>query len=704
MKLISKNNQHFWLFIIVLIFLLNFIYLFGFQGLKSFEYQFYDYVQNNIAKSYQKEKTDAQKRIVIVGINDEDLQEFPSTIPDDNTLAELITKINEQNPAVIGLDIIRDLPVGEGIERLEKVFKETDNLYGIAKFTGIEGDKYFKSFSPSPILSAEGRIGDASVILDQDTIIRRGNLFPVVGDNPQPSFGLVLTQHYLENLGYKSNITNQGYWQFGEVVFPRFQQNDGGYVNADDSGYQILMNWYHPPQCLPIVSLTDVLTDKIDGDFFTDKIVLIGYTTITLKQDIFTTPLRDKYDGTPKKTFGVEIYGNLIDYFIGTVIDNQPVLSAVPQWLETLIISLLIILTAFLILSIEHLKSPIIFIILGLLIPVILSFTYFYLNYHLFIRGWWLPIFPIGAIIFTGVSSLIYLLGRKINNHINNLEQEIQLKTQDLSHKNEELNDKNQQLKEKIELINLQQKQLINQEKLAFLGRLTAGFCHQFKNPFYITKYNIDLGIKLLESYDLDEDFIRFQQGLKDAQMSMEQLELLSKLILISPTQKKLLFINATPNDFVENIMVSAVRFRSLEKHSSLQNQVLMEKDENLETKTNIPQQLEIAIFNVIDNAIGAILSREAREDNFEGLITVTTINQSDYWEIIVEDNGGGIAPEIKEKLFEPFVTSKPDTDGIGLGLWISQEMMTNYIKGEISVESDHENTIFCLKIPFFSR
>ncbi len=42
------------------------------------------------------------------------------------------------------------------------------------------------------------------------------------------------------------------------VIFPRFQQNDGGYINADDSGYQILMNWYHPPQCLPIISLTDL--------------------------------------------------------------------------------------------------------------------------------------------------------------------------------------------------------------------------------------------------------------------------------------------------------------------------------------------------------------------------------------------------------------------------------------------------------------
>ena len=147
--------------------------------------------------------------------------------------------------------------------------------------------------------------------------------------------------------------------------------------------------------------------------------------------------------------------------------------------------------------------------------------------------------------------------------------------------------------------------------------------------------------------------------------------------------------------------MISAVRFHSLEQESSLQNQIELEKDPTLETKTKIPQQLEIPVFNLIDNAIDAILAREAKENNFQGFIQVSTQNNQDYWQIIVEDNGGGIPSEIKERLFEPFVTSKADTDGIGLGLWISQEMMTNYIKGEISVESEQQKTKFQLNVPF---
>jgi len=306
-----------------------------------------------------------------------------------------------------------------------------------------------------------------------------------------------------------------------------------------------------------------------------------------------------------------------------------------------------------------------------------------------------LPIFPIGAIIFTGVATLIYLLGRKIHKHIKNLEHEVKLKTDDLSVKNSQLN-------EQIKLIKIQQEQLINQEKLAFLGRLTAGFCHQFKNPFYVTKYTIESGLNLLDTYDLDEDFINFKESLEHAQISMEQLELLSKLILISPTKKKLLFINAKPNDFVENIMISAVRFHSLERNDGLYTQVELEKDSNLETKTKIPQQLEIPVFNLIDNAIDAILAREGIEGSFEGFIQISTKFYEDFWQIIVEDNGGGISPEIEEKLFNPFVTSKAETDGIGLGLWISQEMMVNIIKGKIRVESKGKNTKFYLDIPFF--
>lgn len=72
-------------------------------------------------------------------------------------------------------------------------------------------------------------------------------------------------------------------------------------------------------------------------------------------------------------------------------------------------------------------------------------------------------------------------------------------------------------------------------------------------------------------------------------------------------------------------------------------------------------------------------------------------------WEITITDNGGGISPHIQAQLFEPFVTTKSDCQGIGLGLYISQEVMVNLIKGEILNDSS-EHTKFKLIIPFLNR
>ena len=699
-----RSNQGFWLLILSLIFLLNFLRLVGFSWLEIPEYQFYDYAQQ---RSFSAKSADEQ-RIVIVGINDNDLQQFPSTIPDDNTVADLISKISEHKPKAIGLDIVRDKPVGDGQSKLEAVFRQTKNLYGVGKFTGSELHSYFQPFSPPPVLLAEGRVGDASIMVDEDGVVRRGNLFPVAdGENSVRSLALLLASHSLSEMGYGEKTAPSGDLQIGNQVFPVFNANDGGYLQADDGGYQILMNWYNPPQSLPQVSLTDVLSDNIPANLFENKIVLIGYTTMTLKQDTTRSPFSSQMRGTPQSIFGVEVQANLVDYLLGTVIDNKPVLTAIPNWLETLIISLAIVITGLIIGAISKIESPLILIVLGLLIIIILASFYFQINYYLLTRGLWLPIFPVGAIFFSGIAVIFNLLREKIAGYLNHLETEVERKTEELSQRNQELTETVSNLDQALKTIENQQEKLINQEKLAFLGRLTAGFCHQFKNPFYLTKYTIQHGIGILENYDLEddedyEDLSQLNKSLKEGEKSMEKLELLFKLILISPSRKTNTLLEASPNQFVENITASAVRFHSLEENSHLASQVDLELDSSLNSKMQIPQQLEIPLYNLVDNALDAVVAREEKEKNFKGSIRVTTRRASDNWQIIVEDNGGGISAEVQSKLFSPFVSTKSETDGIGLGLWMSQEIMTNFIKGEISVNTNNEQTLFCLNIPYF--
>lgn len=149
----------------------------------------------------------------------------------------------------------------------------------------------------------------------------------------------------------------------------------------------------------------------------------------------------------------------------------------------------------------------------------------------------------------------------------------------------------------------------------------------------------------------------------------------------------------------VRSIQEAAVKYRLRDGHSFL-GQIERHFDPQLERPRTIPQQLEIPLFNLIENALDAVLERAARESDFVPEIELHTRLCGATWEIAVADNGGGLAPEIAERLFEPFVTSKPETQGLGLGLFISREVMER-IGGEIAVESEPgHGTQFTLRVP----
>ena len=292
--------------------------------------------------------------------------------------------------------------------------------------------------------------------------------------------------------------------------------------------------------------------------------------------------------------------------------------------------------------------------------------------------------------------SLFYIFRERNLEQIENLELKVKERTSELE---SALSDLEQQQNQLIE----QQKQLIEQEKLAFLGRLTAGFCHQFKNPLYALKYNFQTVANLLTDLDLEsaqaaENINLVQEVIADLDEPIDKLELLFKLILISPTRKNIVWLEAKANSFVSTVVASCLRFKFLDR-SVPGIKLKKELDPALEEKISVPQQLEIPIFNILDNALDALLNR-LDEPNFEPAIAVKTIKREHQWQIIISDNGGGISEIVQKSLFEPFVTTKPETHGIGLGLWISYEMFVKIIGGQISVTVEEEITTFTLTIP----
>jgi adenylate cyclase len=115
-------------------------------------------------------------RIVIIGIDEQDVRQYKWPI-DDALLAKLVDKVRQQKPRAIGLDLARDLPVGQGYAQLEKVFKTTPNLVGATKKADLVASNFAISSSnidPPPALAALDQVGAINLPVDADGRVRRG--------------------------------------------------------------------------------------------------------------------------------------------------------------------------------------------------------------------------------------------------------------------------------------------------------------------------------------------------------------------------------------------------------------------------------------------------------------------------------------------------------------------------------------------------
>ena len=270
-------------------------------------------------------------RVVVVTIDEADLHQVGKWPIPDAVLAELIDKLKRHQPRVIGLDLYRDLPVDPGHQDLIEVFKSTPNLIGVEKANGNPDRETVK---PPPTLASRDQVGLADVILDEDGKVRRGLLSIRLEGDHQIKLGLAakLALSYLEQEGIRLQEADDTgrRWKLGRSVFKRFEKNDGGYVNADTGGYQILMNYRGLPRNFETVSMTEVLEDSLQAEQVRDRIILIGAVATSLN-DLHYTP----YDNS-QRTAGVFIHANLISQIVSAALDGRPLLQVWPELLEWL--------------------------------------------------------------------------------------------------------------------------------------------------------------------------------------------------------------------------------------------------------------------------------------------------------------------------------------------------------------------------------
>ncbi len=283
-----------------------------------------------------------------------------------------------------------------------------------------------------------------------------------------------------------------------------------------------------------------------------------------------------------------------------------------------------------------------------------------------------------------------------------------------LQSQKEEINSQKTQLQSSLETLKATQTQLIQSEKLASLGELTAGIAHEIQNPLnFVNNFaeiSVDLAKEINEEIDkdpIDKEFVKELMGdLTQNQQKInhhgQRASAIVKGMLehsrMSTGTKLATDINALADEYLR------LAYHGLRAKDSSFNAIMETHfDPDLPKIEVIPQDIGRVVLNLINNAFYAVheknrqLQAQSTDlpgfENLEGLgyqptVIVRTKKLENAIEISVQDNGNGIPEAIKDKIFQPFFTTKPTGQGTGLGLSLAYDIVTKGHGGALEVVS----------------
>ena len=337
------------------------------------------------------------------------------------------------------------------------------------------------------------------------------------------------------------------------------------------------------------------------------------------------------------------------------------------------------------------------------------------------IRGWrsvvYLPLLsdgrPIGAISVTRVDpgsfadhhvQLLRTFADQAVIAISNVElfQQVQARTRELS--------------QSLDDLRTAQDRLVQTEKLASLGQLTAGIAHEIKNPLNFVNNFSALSAELIDELDAALAPVTLDQKTKSdigelTQMLKSNLEkvvqhgkradsIVKNMLLHSREgsgERRSVDLNA----LVEESLNLAYHGARAER-PGFQVTLKHDLDPDAGTIELYPQEITRVLLNMISNGFYAVTKRAGEAGNgFEPTLQAATKGLSDRVEIRIRDNGTGIPPEVKDKMFNPFFTTTPAGEGTGLGLSMSHDIVVKQHGGRIDVETEPGHfTEFIIVLP----
>jgi len=266
----------------------------------------------------------------------------------------------------------------------------------------------------------------------------------------------------------------------------------------------------------------------------------------------------------------------------------------------------------------------------------------------------------------------------------------------------EEVNRQTAELRSTLDNLKSTQTQLIQSEKMASLGELTAGIAHEIQNPLNFVNNFSEVNIELIEELRSEKLKVKSERDekledelLNDISQNLEKInhhgkraDAIVKGMLMhsraSTGQKELTDINELADEYLR------LAYHGLRaKDKSFNAKFETDFDPNIGKINIIPQDIGRVLLNLFTNAFYSVTEKNKHHPaNYEPCVSVSTKKLQDKVDVKVKDNGMGIPQKVMDKIFQPFFTTKPTGVGTGLGLSLSYDIITKGHNGQLAVET----------------
>jgi signal transduction histidine kinase len=291
----------------------------------------------------------------------------------------------------------------------------------------------------------------------------------------------------------------------------------------------------------------------------------------------------------------------------------------------------------------------------------------------------------------------------------------------------EQVDIRTRELKQTLENLKSTQDQLVQQEKLASLGQLTAGIAHEIKNPLNFVNNFSEVSLELIDEALEELSSVQTQftasPGLSNASPGMESFADIEEILADVQSNLTKIHQHGTRANGIVSSMLQHSRggsgkleptdlnalvkeYVNLAFHgmragkNPIDVDIKLDFDEKLGQVNLIGEDFSRVVLNLCNNAFDAMREKVKIESSYTPILTVRSKRLTNSVEIQIEDNGPGIPDEIKDKILQPFFTTKKGTEGTGLGLSITHDIIKAH-GGEMKIESNVEHgTTFMVQIP----